>query len=85
MIGNADILSETEIDIDELSHLVTTVGASANSIKTSVFNREGGNQTVVDMAILRFPDFKNPFFLVRFIYIVSYNKSGTTALTIFGI
>lgn len=64
LIGNADILSETEIDIDELSHLVTTVGASANSIKTSVFNREGGNQTVVDMAILRFPDFKNPFFLI---------------------
>ena len=68
-IGDEDVLRSTHIDIEVMGKIVAQTGAAITSFATLLYKKELHEKTLVDIGVLRFPDFLNPFFKVSYIRI----------------
>lgn len=61
LIGNVDILKDTDIDIDSLTELVSKFSVD---MMDNLWTNKFKNISLMDLGILRFPDITKPFFSV---------------------
>ena len=62
LIGNVDILEDTDIDLYSLASMVSKM---TFRILKNVLTHKIRKMTLIDLGILRFPDISQPFFTVR--------------------
>ncbi|KXH68128.1 hypothetical protein CSAL01_04858 [Colletotrichum salicis] len=65
LIGDDDVLAATQIDIDVLANIVSHTGAALDSFEAFFAKNEHHERTLIDIAVLRFPDLDRPFFKVK--------------------
>ncbi|MEG4440520.1 hypothetical protein QUB47_01525 [Microcoleus sp. AT9_B5] len=74
LLGNdQDIVDDTKIDINMLADIVAASGASVDSFEALFGKKETHEKTLVDIGILRFPDFENPFVKVYRIKLTAWS------------
>jgi hypothetical protein len=74
LLGNdQDVVNDTKIDIQMLAKIVAGSGASVSSFEAFFAKKEYHEKTVVDVGILRFPDFENPFVKVYRIKLIAWS------------
>lgn len=61
LIGNVDILKDTDIDIDSLTELVSKFSVD---MMDNLWTNKFKNISLMDLGILRFPDITKPFFSI---------------------
>ncbi|KAG0304285.1 hypothetical protein BGZ99_002439, partial [Dissophora globulifera] len=64
LVSDEDVLKSTKIDIDFLAKIVAWTGATVEDFETVFAKNEYHEQRVVDIGVLRYPDFEHPFFKV---------------------
>lgn len=74
LLGNdQDVVHDTKIDIDMLAKIVASSGALVDSFEALFYKKEYLEKTIVDIGILRFPDFENPFVKVYRIKLTAWS------------
>ncbi|KAF8877749.1 hypothetical protein CPB84DRAFT_1794725 [Gymnopilus junonius] len=63
-IGDSDVLRSTQINIDVLGAIVAQTGATITSFETFFYGHEHHEKRLVDVGVLRFPDFEHPYFQI---------------------
>ncbi|BBN18732.1 hypothetical protein MPTK1_8g05000 [Marchantia polymorpha subsp. ruderalis] len=76
LIADADVLQQTRIDIDTLAKIVAQSGATIDSFETFWAKHEQHEQTLVDIGVLRFPDFERPYFKLYHIKLTAWSDSS---------
>merc|ERR1712060_236885 len=61
-IGDEDVLQATSIDINVLAKIVACQGASVENFATIFKKTQYTERTVLDIGVLRYPDFERPYF-----------------------
>ncbi|KAJ3480491.1 hypothetical protein NLI96_g8314 [Meripilus lineatus] len=62
LVRDQDVLDSTQIDINDIVKILEKVGATATSFDNLFYANESIEKTLIDIAILRFPDISNPYF-----------------------
>ena len=68
LINDEDVLDDTKIGINELAKLVAATGAAVVDFATLFYKHEVHRKTLLDIGILRFPDYRNPHFKVNILF-----------------
>merc|ERR1711874_799867 len=61
-IGDGDVLRATSIDINVLAKIVACQGASVDNFATLFIKKKYTERTMLDIGVLRYPDFERPYF-----------------------
>nr|POE49184.1 hypothetical protein CFP56_32334 [Quercus suber] len=62
LIGDEDVLLSTKIDINILAQIVAETGATIDSFETLFAKNEYHEKTMIDIGVLRYPDYDHPYF-----------------------
>lgn len=63
-INDEDVMKTTNIDINVMANIVAQTGATVDAFESIYGKCERHMKTLVDIGIIRFPDFTKPFFKV---------------------
>ncbi|KAJ7860052.1 hypothetical protein B0H13DRAFT_2074180 [Mycena leptocephala] len=61
-ISDTDVLQSTQIDIQFMASIVAQTGATIEDIVSLFYGKEYHEKDLVDIVVLRFPDFEHPYF-----------------------
>ncbi|KAM4066581.1 hypothetical protein HRG_000666 [Hirsutella rhossiliensis] len=73
LIADDDVIQSTKIDINVMAQIVAQTGATIDSFETLFAKNEHHEKDLVDIGVLRFPDFDHPFFKLYRIKLVAWS------------
>lgn len=76
LLSDDDVEKSTKIDIDVLAKIVAQTGATINSFETFWAKKERHEQTLIDIGVLRFPDYDKPYFKLYRIQLHAWSDSS---------
>lgn len=73
LFNKNDIRKSTKIDIEDLGLIVAATGVVVDSFESIFFKNEYHEKTVVELGLIRFPDFEHPYIQVYRIKLKAWN------------
>lgn len=74
LIRDVDVLADTRIDIKAMSKIVAETGARVEGLITAIYKEEYVERQVVDVGVIRYPDFDHPYFKVYRIQLLAWRE-----------
>lgn len=75
LIADEDVLKDTKIDIEAMGNIVASSGATVDSFESFFAKNEYHERNVIDIGVLRYPDYENPYYKLYRIQLKAWSDS----------